>query len=375
MTRTIRFLAVTGAATAALVAGALADPPRPIAVGQSAQGTLNNADAKGDNNAFYEDHTVRLAANQNVEALMASSAFDAFLRIGRGVGSAFEELKSDDDSGGGTDARVRFAAPAEGVYTVRASALNEGMSGAYTLRLSAYAPPPPPTTRPIAFGSTENGRLADGGSRLEDGDKLFDQYSLTAAAGERIRVETKSAEFDSVVSVGRMVDGAFEEVKSDDDSGGDKNARLLAALEQPGEYILRVFGFDRDAKGAYTVSLNRLPPAAAEPRPKTIRVGQVVRGELTDASPTFDDFRGYDYYQLTGRRGQKVTIIMRAEFDAFLDVGVLSPAGFAILKSDDDGGGDTNAKIELTFDRAGTVIIRTSPLHGGASGPYSLSVE
>lgn len=375
MKQTFRVLAATSVATMALAAVALADPPRPLAVGQTVSGTLASTDAKMDNNTLYEDYTVRLNANQSIEALMSSSAFDAFLRVGRNTGTAFQEAKSDDDSGGGTDARVRFTAPEDGVYTIRANALNAEGSGAFQLRLSAYSPPPPPVTKPLAFGTPASGRLAEGGPRLEDGDKLFEQYSFTAAPGERIKIETKSTDFDSVVSVGRMVAGSFEEVKGDDDSGGDKNARLLAALSDGGEYLVRVYGFDKDAKGAYSVSLDRLPPPAPAPRPKPIRVGQVLHGELNEHSATYDEFRAYDYYQLSGRAGQTATIIMRADYDAYLDVGVMSPGGFAVLKSDDDGGGGTNSKIEFKFERAGTILIRVSPLQGGVVGPYTVTVE
>lgn len=375
MTFSLRLLAATSVATLLAATAAWADPPRPIAVGQSISGTLGPSDAKGENNTSYEDYTVRLTANQSVEALMASSAFDSLVRIGRGTGTAFTESKFDDDSGGGNDARLRFTAPEDGTYTIRANTYAADGAGAFTLRLSAYTPPPPPVTKPLTFGAPVNGRLADGGSRLEDGDKIFEQYTFTAAAGERVKIESKSSEFDSILILGRMVAGAFEEVKTDDDSGGDKNARVLAVLEQAGEYVVRVAGFDKDQKGAYSVSLDRLPAAAPAPRPKSIRIGQVQRGELTAGSATFDEFRPYDYYQLSGRAGDTTTIIMRAPFDAYLDVGVLSPGGYAILKSDDDGGGDTNAKIDFKFERAGTIIIRVSALQPGATGAYTLTVE
>lgn len=375
MKQPFRVLAAAGVATMAILASAYADPPRQVNVGSTTNGTLTSTDARTDNNSLYEDYTVRLSANQAIEARMSSSAFDAFLRIGRNTGTAFQEDKSDDDSGGGTDARVRFTAPADGTYTIRANALNAEGNGAFSLRVAAYTPPPPAVSRPIAFGAPSSGTLREGGPRLEDGDKLYDQYTFTAGAGERVKIEAKSADFDSVVQVGRMAAGEFEEVKADDDSGGDKNARLLAVLESAGEYVVRVHGFDRDAKGAYTVSLDRLPPPAAAPRPKAIRIGQVLRGELTQGSATYDEFRAYDYYSLSGRAGQKATIIMRADYDAFLDVGVMSPGGFAVLKSDDDGGGGTNAKVDFTFERAGQVIIRVSPLQGGVVGPYTVTVE
>jgi hypothetical protein len=376
MKTNLRILTATSAASLLVAIGAAwADPPRPVTIGQTVSGTLAASDAKSGDNTLYEDYTVRLSANQNIEALMSSSAFDAMLRVGRGTGTAFEELKSDDDSGGGTDARVRFLAPSEGVYTIRTNALSPEMSGAFSLRLSAYTPPPPPVTKPLTFGAPASGALAEGGPRIEDGDKLFDQYSFTAAAGDRVKIESKSSDFDSVVQLGRMVAGTFEELKSDDDSAGDKNARVLAALEQGGEYTVRVLGFDRDQKGAYSVSLEKLPPPAPAPRPKGIRVGEVKRGELTTASPTYDEFRAYDYYELSGRAGQSVTIIMRADYDAYLDLGVLSPGGFAKIASDDDSGGDTNAKIDFKFERSGKVIIRVSPLYAGAVGAYSLTVE
>ncbi len=375
MRNTYRLLAATGAASMVMAAGAWADPPRPMTVGQTMSGTLSRTDAKAENDTYFDDYTVRLNADQSVEALMAASAFDAFLRLGRGTGAAFEEIKSDDDSGGGTDARVRFTAPTAGVYTVRANALNEGMSGAYSLRLSAYVAPPPPVTKPIALDAPVTGTLADGGARLEDGDKLYHQYAFTAAAGDRIKLETQSTAFDSVLQLGRLVGGEFEEVGTDDDGAGDKNARLLQELETAGEYVVRVVGFDRDAAGAYTVSLSRLPPPAPAPRPKAVRIDQVVRGDLTAGSATFDKFRAYDYYQLSGRAGQVVTVVLRAAFDAYLDVGVMSPAGFAVVKSDDDSGGGTNAKVDFKFERAGSILIRVSPLQGGATGPFTMTVE
>ncbi|MDX2234241.1 MAG: hypothetical protein NW200_07060 [Hyphomonadaceae bacterium] len=379
MKNTMRLLAAAGAASmmwAVLGAGvAAADPPRSVTIGQTVSGTLANRDAKAENGTPYDDHLVRLTADQGLEALMSSSDFDAFLRVGRGVGDEFEELKSDDDGGGGRDARVRFSAPEDGVYTVRANALSQEMRGAYSLRLSAYTPPPPPVTRPLAIDAPASGDLADGGPRLDEGDRLYAQYSFTGAAGDRLKIETNAAAFDSVLQLGRMVDGAFEELKSDDDGAGERNARILTVLEEPGEHIVRVVGFDADSKGPYTVSLTRLPPPAPAPRPKAIRIGEVQRGMFTTSSATFDEFRPYEYFRLTGRKGQTATIIMRADFDAFLDVGVMSPGGYAILKSDDDGAGQTNAKIDFTFEESGAVLIRTSPLHGGAVGGYTLTVE
>lgn len=362
--------------TLAFAAPAHAQAQRSINVGQTLSGALTAEDPKSEDQSAYDDFSLRLNAGQSVEIVLSSSAFDSFLLLGKGTGSAFSSQVTDDDGAGGQDARIRFTATEAGLYTVRANALNAGMLGPYSLRVASYTAPPPPVVTPITVGATVEGALRDGGSRLEDGDKLYAVYTFTAKKGDRIALSTNASEFDSMVELGRTANGVFTSIASDDDSGGDKNARLLQVLQEDGEYTVRVLGFDKDAKGAYSLKLEALPAPGPAPRPKSINKGQVVRGELTDRSAQLDDFRPYDYYSIRGRAGETVTIILRSEaFDAVLDVGALTPGGFAVVKNDDDGAGGTNAKVDFTFTSTGTVIIRTSALQGGRNGAFSLSVE
>lgn len=369
-------LAAASALTLAAAGPASAQAQRTVSVGQTVSGALTTEDPKLEDNSHYDDFSLSLTAGQSVEIVMTSSAFDSFLHFGKGTGSAFEASSTDDDGGGGQDARVRFTATEAGIYTVRANALNEGMSGPYSIRVGAYAPPPAPVARPIAAGDAIEGALAAGGSRLEEGDRLYDVYTFTGKKGDRIAISSTSSAFDSVVELGRTSGGEYTSIATDDDGGGEKNARLLTVLPEDGAYTIRVIGFDKDAVGAYSVKLENLPPPAPAPRPKSVNKGQIVRGELTNRSAQFADFRAYDYYSVRGRAGETLTIILRSEaFDAVLDVGVLSPGGFASIATDDDSGGETNAKVEFKFETSGTVIIRTSSLHAGRVGAFSLSVE
>jgi hypothetical protein len=52
---------------------------------------------------------------------LMSKQFDAFLRLEDAAG---KQLAQDDDSGGGNDARIRFKAPASGVYRIIATSFN-----------------------------------------------------------------------------------------------------------------------------------------------------------------------------------------------------------------------------------------------------------
>jgi len=376
MNKMLGLLAAASAMTLAFAAPVHAQAQRSINVGQTLSGALTADDPKSEDQSAYDDFSLRLNAGQSVEIVMSSSAFDSFLLLGTGTGSAFTSSVTDDDGAGGQDARIRYTAAEAGIYTVRANALNAGMMGPYSLRVASYVAPPTPTATPITIGAAVNGSLRDGGGRLEDGDKLYAPFTFTGKKGDRIALSTAASAFDSMIELGRTTGGTFEAISSDDDSGGDKNARLLAILPEDGEYTVRVIGFDKDAKGDFTLKFESLPAPGAAPRPKTVNKGQVVRGELTDRSAQFDEFRAYDYYSIRGRAGETVTIILRSEaFDAVLDVGSMTPGGFAIIKSDDDGAGGTNAKVDFTFESSGSVIIRTSALQGGRTGAFSLSVE
>lgn len=376
MTKSVGLLAAASALALVLAAPAHAQAQRTINVGQTVSGTLTADDAKAEDQSVYDDYSLRLNAGQGVEVVMSSEALDSFLLFGQGTGSAFEPKITDDDGAGGQNARVRFTATEAGLYTIRANALNAGMTGAYSVKVATYAPPPPPVAKPLALGATVNGTLADGGARLEEGDRLYDIYTFSGKKGDRVAISSTSTAFDSLVQLGRVDGAEFTSVAEDDDGGGEKNARLLAILPEDGQYQVRVVGYDKDARGGYTVKLETLPAAGPTPRPKAIRKGEVVRGELTDRSAQFDQFRAYDYYSIRGRAGETVTIVLRSDaFDAYLDVGAQTPGGFAVIKSDDDSGGDTNAKIDFTFETSGTVVIRASSLAGGKTGAFSLSVE
>ncbi len=348
--------------------------PRPLTLGQTVTAALEPAGTRDSDNVLYQDYEIRLAANQNVEFALDARDFDTLVRFGTGTGAAFREIKSDDDGGEGVNARLRVSAPSAGTFTVRASALNNTMQGGFTLASRTFTPSPPPTTRPLAVGQTVSGTLADGGSRLEDGDKLFHQYGLTVRTGERLKIEAQSTAFDAVMELGRLAaGGAYEQIKTDDDSAGNNNPRILAALE-PGAYLVRVHGFDAAAAGVYTVRADRVPPPAAAPQPTRLGVGAATQGTFTETSPVINGFKPYNYYVVAGRAGQTITVTMMADFDSYLDVGAFTAGGFAVVASDDDSGGGLNAKLTFTFSETGEIFIRASAVQEGVTGVYTVNV-
>ncbi len=72
-------------------------------------------------------------SGQKVRAVMRSSAFDSYLLLYRNTGL---NLMSDDQSGGGNDARIEYVLPADGIYLVFATPFAPQRTGSYTFTLS-----------------------------------------------------------------------------------------------------------------------------------------------------------------------------------------------------------------------------------------------
>lgn len=100
--------------------------------------------------------------------------------------------------------------------------------------------------------------------------------------------------------------------------------------------------------------------------------GEVHRGTLGVGDPTASDGSWYETYPLSVGIGDHFVITMRSgDFDAYLTL--VAPDGGVI--SDDDSGGGTDSRVDVTFDEAGTREIRANTLRPGASGDYTLTIE
>ena len=201
----------------------------------------------------------------------------------------------------------------------------------------------------------------------------------------------QSSSFDTVVAIGHFNGCTFESIADNDDGGapGDgTNSRLTGTLPRGGSYIVKAAALgDGVMSGADSVALNRLParPAAATPAPLPLRIGAPVSGRLGPADPVIADQgdttefvgevgRPYRLYSLSGRAGQTVNLALDSDdFDSFLEVGSISPLGFAAADSNDDGeNSGLNSRLTVTFPTSGTMIVRVSPL-GSGTGRYTLT--
>jgi hypothetical protein len=362
----------------AVPAGARAQPGAPpIQVGQTVTGALEEGDPTVFDRGRFRAYRFEAQRGQRLMATLESEAFDPYLIVSRVVGPLVEEIKSDDDGGDGTNARLRVIIPETGTYLVVAQSYSEEGTGSYTLALRQAPPATTGQPRTIAMGQTVTGDLAETDNADEEQDRYYDLYTFAGRPGQRITVSMESQDFDTYLDLGRMEDGEFVSVTTDDDGGEEgTNSRISHVVDEEGEYAVRATSF-RDASGAYTLTIReRVSRAAAPPRP--IPASQGMSSELDEDDATLEtDGSYYELWSYQGRAGEQLHIRMDSDdFDTYVAIGRMEECGeFDEIASMDDGGEGTNTLLEVTLPEDGQYVIRANSFSADATGAYTLLVE
>lgn len=371
------------ALAAAVVPGrASAQAPAPIRVGQQLQGTLTRDDPRANERGAFQVYRFEGRQGQRLLVRMNSTDLDAYLAVGRAVAGITDFIKSDDDGGGETNARIRFTVPRTGEYLIVAQSLDSARVGGYTLLLDTLPAPVVKPPVPVRAGQTLGGALEEGDPVLSDAEETFyDLYTLNATAGQRVQVDMRAANFDAYLEIGRMRGGELEVLRFNDDAPGNGEAegnldsRLVFTAPTAGPYTLRARSLGPGSTGIYTLAVAQLPPVRV-PAPTPLAPGQTVQGALASEDPVNDDEVHFDAYVVRGRAGETLEIAMASEaFDTFVAFGRMQGGGFEQLDGNDDGEDGTNSLLRVTLDRAGEYVIRAQSLSPNQTGAYTLAVR
>ena len=371
----LRTLLLAGgvALTAAPLAAQLPDAP-PLPLGRTMDGTLSRADQSINERGRFKVFRMDVKAGQRYSIVMRADDFDSYLSVGRLVNGLTDYLASDDDGAGNSNAKLRWTPKEAGTYYLIAQSLKPEGVGAFTVRidtLPAVIKTPP---RAVTMGETYQGELTETDPSVDDKGAYYDMYRITARKGQRLVINMKSGEFDSMVGIGRMEGDSLNVTETDDDGGGDKDARLRYTIPEDGEYFIRAQGLDGTATGTYTlVVTERVVRTAA---PVALAANTPVTGTLTETDEEADDGSFFDLYRISGRAGETVTITMRSTaFDSYLALGQMENGEWSETAHDDDGAGGNNARIQHTFDAAGEYFIRANTIGAGKTGTYTIRID
>jgi hypothetical protein len=371
--RVVVALAVV-AVLAGTVGSASAQEPTEIGIGSTVSGTLTSSDPALMDRGPARVYSFQAEEGQLLVAVLRSGAFDSYLTLMRTVSGVTDVVDYDDDSGGGSDARLRFRVPATGVYYLVAQGYSEGDTGGYSLTLEVAAPSRPATPQPIRVGETRNGTLMADGPILFEGnaDLPYHLYTLEARAGQQLVIALDSEDFDAFLAFGPMLGDNVEVTDTDDDGGGGSDARLRVSIPRDGTYGIHARPLRSDETGNYSITVREA--MAVAPRP--LAAGQVVQGILGEGDPD-EDQKFFEDWVHQGAAGETLRIWLTSEdFDAYLSVGRAVGGVYQELDWNDDGEEmGTDSYLEITIPADGEYLIRATSWGSGSTGRYTLRVE
>jgi 3'-phosphoadenosine 5'-phosphosulfate sulfotransferase len=354
-----------------------------IRAGQNVTGRLERSDPRLPDNSHYDSYVYQGTPGEQILITMTSTEFDTYLRWGRGQGSQFQLLGTDDDAGGGTNSRMQVTVDASSTYTIQANSLAANTTGAYTLAVERASGAAPAGAQTLSMGQTVSGRLDASDPKLSD-NSHYDLYVYRGRPGERVLVTMRSGDFDTYMAWGRLVGSRFEAETRDDDGGGGTNSQLIGTVGASGTYAVQANSLGAGATGAYTLSVQPVGAAAQQTSSApavpagavTVTAGQTINGELTASDPMLSDSSFYDQYVYQGRAGDRLQITMRSsDFDTYLRWGRLEGGRFQSVVNDDDGAGGTNAQATVTVGGTGVYVIQANAYAAGKTGRYTLTVQ
>lgn len=276
---------------------------RPLQIGQLVTGQLDQTDYHRPQGGYADDYAVWLQAGQPVTFVVTggqSNQTGQQLDVVASLHFQGQELASDDDGAGYPNARLVFTPRVSGVYALRVSSFGARFEmGSYSIQSWAGAvqnaqpfvpvqqwgwsgvqPQPQPQPQPVyvgpqpvqpqPIGGTVNvginvgGNMGAGGvmglnvntqiqGALQQGDSVnsrgsfVDQYAINLMAGQPVTIVARGLGANTFgggaldVMLDLQCNG--QQVGHDDDSAGNRNARLVITPQQNAQCIVQVSSF------------------------------------------------------------------------------------------------------------------------------------
>jgi Lysozyme like domain/CARDB/Carboxypeptidase regulatory-like domain/Divergent InlB B-repeat domain len=241
--------------------------PSSIGIGQTINGTLQAGDCLyAVDNSYYDAYTFSGTAGQRIFIDMNSAQFDTYLLLYPGAYPGGTLLTYDNDSGGGTNARiptspeVSFQLPASGTYTILANSRLGGETGGYSLTLGSAGNTTCPSPLPISVGQTVIGNLNSSDCVDTSDGSYYDRYTFSGFAGQQIYIAMDSTQFNTYLYIYQGTYPGGSLLSTNNDGGGGTNARIPAtsgflSLPSTGTYTILANSNAGGLTGGYTLAL------------------------------------------------------------------------------------------------------------------------
>lgn len=263
---------------------------------------------------------------------------------------------------------LRMSVGAEDVRVagaVEITVFNPTPGGGISQKMTLTAVSPCELSVPIAVGQSINADLS-AADCARSGGYWSDRYRLTITSTTTVSITHISSAFDAMLF---LYDAGDRMIASDDDGGGALNSRLNTTL-QPGTYYAVASSFDRNATGAYALTVREaVPPCVLTSASAGIAPGQTVNGTIAATDCTVGPGWPADVYRFTLATARSVTVTQTGTgYQPF--VLIANSTGVYI-----GGGTSVNPSTSvLTMPlQPGTYFVVVTG-DGGATGPYTVTM-
>jgi hypothetical protein len=185
----------------------------------------------------------------------------------------------------------------------------------------------------------------------------------------------------------QLLDEGGNTILADTEGSGMRSPRIVAIVPLDGGYLVRAIAPTQQT-GSYAIELTLATAAPPPAGPRALSRDGPTADSLALASEAL--IRGpdqlvffYRYFELPVVAGETVTVEMRTtEFRPYLDIGVMSPLGFATLTpsfAPAPGGvrrsiGPNSYRLTFQPERDGQILLRARSA-GAAVGAFTLTVS
>ncbi|MGF1500034.1 MAG: trypsin-like peptidase domain-containing protein [Elainellaceae cyanobacterium] len=221
--------------------------------GQPVEGILDaSSNVLESDRSYFNAYRFEARAGQRISINMLSSEIDAYLIL---LSPDGQDVGQDDDSGGGTNARLVTTAPVSGEYIILANSYAPGEVGTYNLQVEATENAAAPSRPPATGGAIlqERGVLQAGSRVLPSDGSLYEQHEFQGQAGQTVTITLQSQDFNTYL----ILIGPNEQVieQNDDISATNPNSELTVTLPVTGTYRAIANSYDSSGRGEYQITI------------------------------------------------------------------------------------------------------------------------
>jgi hypothetical protein len=224
-----------------------------IAPHMARSGRLERGDDTLTTGEYVDSYDFEGAPGQRVSIELRSSTFDTYLILKDPAGEQVENDDADDGDVGHSSVEADLSE--SGTYRVLVTSYESGETGAYDLTIepsdAERRSPGGNDVTTLTVGGSVTGELAAGDATFEDGE-YHDLYVFDGAAGETVRIELASSDFDTYLG---LITPAGEDIGNDDFEGDADRSVIELTLPEAGRYRVQATSYAAAETGRYRLML------------------------------------------------------------------------------------------------------------------------